>query len=73
MDIIGLLFEFIFLGMGIYIYLFTRGLIEIKDPKKAKKAAEFKKQNGTWMRILSLALIAIMLVNIVIHISQLVN
>jgi hypothetical protein len=66
MDILGLLTEFIFLGIGIYVYLFAIGRINFKSPQ----ALKFRDDNATLLRYLSLALIAIMLVNIIIHFQQ---
>ena len=73
MEYLGLLFEFIFLGFGIFVYLFAKGLFTPKDVLKAKKAAEIRKNNGGWMRIVGLALTAIMIINIVIHLQQLIR
>jgi len=73
MEFLGLFFEIIFLFFGIYIYLFAIGKIRIKDSSKKAKAEVFRKDNATWMRIGSLALIAIMVVNIYLHISQILG
>lgn len=71
MEYLGLLVEFIFLLGGIYLYLFAIGRIQVKDEASRRKAEQFRQQNGTWLRLAALALTAIMLVNFVIHISQL--
>lgn len=73
MEFLGLFFEIVFLVFGIYIYLFSTGKIGVKDPEKKAKAESFRKDNATWMRIASLGLIAIMAVNIYIHISQILG
>jgi len=73
MEFIGLFFEIIFLVFGVYLYLFSIGKIEIKAPDKKAKAETFRKDNATWMRVGSLALIAIMAVNIYLHISQILG
>ena len=73
MEFIGLFFEIIFLVFGIYLYLFAIGKIGIKDSANKAKAEAFRKDNATWMRIGSLALIAIMAVNIYLHISQILG
>ena len=65
MTYLGLLFEFLFLAFGVYLYLFTRGLI------KTKESSSFLKENKTLLRFASLALIAIMLLNISLHIRDL--
>ena len=71
MDILGLIFEFLILGIGIYCYLFVTGRIRFKDPESAKKAEAFRQSNKLWLRLLSLALIAIMSLEIILHIRQL--
>lgn len=73
MEFLGLFFEIVFLFFGIYLYLFAVGKIEVKDSAKKEKAEAFRKDNATWMRIGSLALIAIMAVNIYLHISQILG
>ena len=73
MEFVGLFFEFIFLAFGVYIYLFSTGKMKVKDPEKQAKAEAFRKDNASWMRIASLALIAIMLVNIYFHITQILG
>ena len=70
MDYLGLFFEIIFLVAGIYLYLFSRGMVAPKDPKVRANAEKFRDANAGWMRILSLLLVAIMTVNIVIHVMQ---
>ncbi len=69
MEYIGLLVEIIFLALGIYVYLFSRGLIQFNDP--GDKAKAFMTENRTLLRILSLALIAIMGLNVVLHLISL--
>ena len=73
MEYIGLLLEFIFLAFGVCVYLFAKGWFTPKDVLKAKNANEFRKNNGRWMRIVGLALAAIMTVNIIIHLQQLIR
>ena len=63
---LGLFFEFLFLFAGIYLYLFSRGLI------KTKQGASFLEENKTLIRFGSLALIAIMAINICLHIRDIV-
>lgn len=71
MDFVGLLFEIIFLGVGVYLYLFARGKISFSNPKTRENAARFRKSNASWLRILALALVAIMSLNVAVHLVQL--
>lgn len=68
-EIIGLITELIFLAIGIYGYLFARGVWPKGNPEFEKKAADFRQKNGAWLRLLSLALIAIMAVNLFLRIQ----
>lgn len=73
MEILGLIFEIIFLGFGIYLYLFVRGFIKFKDDANKTKADEFRKSNGWWLRLLAIALMAVMTINIILHIQDLMK
>ncbi|MEY2904662.1 MAG: hypothetical protein RJA52_678 [Bacteroidota bacterium] len=66
MDYLGLFTEFIFLGIGIYVYLFAIGKIKFNSPQ----AIKFRDENATLLRFLALAVIAIMTVNIIFHFKQ---
>lgn len=70
MEYFSLVIELIFLGIGLYVYLFSRGLILPKEEEARQKAEAFRKSNATWMRILSLLLMAMMAFNIYLHIKQ---
>ena len=70
MDFLGLIIEFLLLGMGVYFYLFALGRLRFKDPEGQQRADAFREKNGWWIRLGSLALIAIMVVNIFLHIQQ---
>jgi hypothetical protein len=72
MDIIGLFVELLLFGIGLYLYLFSRGRVKV-DAKYKDRAEAFRKSNQGWMRILSLGLMAIMLVNIILHIMQMIG
>ncbi len=61
---LGLFFEILFLLAGIYLYLFSRGVI------KTNQGDSFLSENKTLIRFGSLALIAIMLINIGLHIRD---
>ncbi len=71
MAYLGLLIELLFLAMGVYIYLFSIGRLRSGDEKARKRAEEFRRRNGGWMRITALLLIALMSVNIYLHLVQL--
>ncbi len=73
MEYLGLVFEIIFLVIGIYLYLFVRGFITQKDSEKQAKMDEFRKENGWWLRLAAIALIAVMTLNIALHIQQLLT
>jgi hypothetical protein len=64
---LGLFFEILFLLAGIYLYLFSRGLI------KTKQGGSFLNENKNLIRYGSLALIAIMLINISLHIRDILG
>jgi len=66
MTFLGLVFEFLFLAAGVYLYLYSRGLIKTKDSKS------FLAENKNLIRYGSLALIAIMLINIALHIRDMI-
>lgn len=71
MEYFGLIVEIVLLGVGIYIYLFAIGKIQIGEEEKNSKAEAFRQENGRLLRLLSLALMAIMIVNLVAHVRQL--
>ncbi|MTB50817.1 hypothetical protein [Lewinella sp. W8] len=71
-SVAGLVIEVIFFAIGLYVYLFARGFISFGKPEVRKRAEEFRKENATWMRLLGLALAAVMLLNIVFHVRELV-
>ena len=64
MSYLGILFEILLFALGVYLYLFARGVIQVKDPERAARAEQFRSENATWMRLLGLALAAIMLLNL---------
>lgn len=73
MEFLGILVELMLFGLGVYLYLFSRGLISRKDPERQAKAEAFREQNAIWMRFLGLALAAIMGLNLVLHIKELLT
>lgn len=70
MEYLGLLFELIFLAMGVYIYLFAIGRVKAKNKEARERAEAFRRKNGWWLRLLSLLLIAITIVNIFLHVQH---
>jgi hypothetical protein len=73
MEYLGLIFEIIFLLIGVYLYAFARGWVRSGNPDLQKKAEAFRAQNGWWLRLLALGLVAIMAVNIVLHLQQIAS
>ncbi len=71
MDYVGLTLELLFFALGVYVYLFSRGVFKAKDPDRQARVEAFRKENAGWMRLLGLALAAIMLVNIIFHVADL--
>ena len=71
MEQLGLIFEILIFALGVYLYLFAKGFIKIKDSESKDKVEEFRLANAGWMRLLGLALAAVMLMNIIVHIQQL--
>ena len=70
-SIIGLLIELLFLALGVYLYLFARGAVRAGSPEQRSRAEAFRLENKGWMRILGLALAAIMLLNVIVHLKEL--
>lgn len=71
MEYVGLFVEILLLIAGIYLYLFAVGRLTFKEGPTRQKAEAFRQNNSTWLRLAALALTAIMVVNIFVHISQL--
>jgi hypothetical protein len=70
MKILALFFEIIILAFGVYIYLFSTGKLKVKDVKINEKAESFRKENSTWMRLLSLLLIALMSIEVFLNVKS---
>lgn len=68
-QLLGLTLELIFLFIGGYLYLFAAGFIKGIPMRNPKEVEKFRDDNGRWLRILSLLLAAIMLVNIFMRIT----
>ncbi len=75
MEYVGLLLELAFLALGVYLYLYSRGMLPGFDTRteKGKRAEAFRIKNAWWLRLAGLALIAISAVNLYLHISQLLG
>lgn len=64
-EIIGLIIWVILLGFAMYMYRYSQGWYISKLPaERQDEAKKWLKKNGTWMRYLSIAMAAIMAVNI---------
>lgn len=73
MEQLGLIFEILLLALGVYLYLFAKGFIKTKDSEHKDKVEDFRLANAGWMRLLGLTLTAVMLMNIIVHIQQLMS
>ncbi|MFT5167791.1 MAG: hypothetical protein ACI8P3_003029 [Saprospiraceae bacterium] len=71
MTYLGLIFEIIILILAVYGYLFARGSFSSPDPEVRKKADAFRQQNGWWIRIGCLLIIALMAIEIFLHFKDL--
>jgi hypothetical protein len=69
MEYIGLLFEILFLLLGIFVYRLSTGKLKVNEAQRPAME-RFIKENGRIMRLLSLALMAIMAVEIALHFFQ---
>ncbi|CAH1000180.1 hypothetical protein LEM8419_01327 [Neolewinella maritima] len=70
-SIVGLVIHLIFLAIGVYLYLFSRGLVQAGTPETRARAESFRQENATWMRYLGLALAAVMLLNLLFDVQAL--
>ena len=71
MKFVALFLEIIILAFGVYVYLFSTGKLKVKDAKLNEKAEEFRTENSSWMKWLSLMLIAVMTFEIILNIKSL--
>jgi hypothetical protein len=69
MEYIGLVFETIFLLLGIWVYRFSTGKIKFHSTQQPL-IERFRLENKGWMRLTSMLLTAIMSVEIVLHLMQ---
>ena len=68
---LDLLFQLLLFALGVYLYLFARGLVRTGSGPTAERAEAFRQDNATWMRLLGLALAAVTAANIVLQVVQL--
>ena len=73
MQVASLVIEILLFGLGLYLYLYALGKVRAKDPAVQKKMDDFRSQNKGWMRYGVLALMAIMLENIVLHVGDMMG
>ncbi|MEM6395119.1 MAG: hypothetical protein AAF741_02140 [Bacteroidota bacterium] len=69
----GFIINLLLFALGVYVYLFSRGIIRFGSQEVRERSEQFRKENATWMRILGLALAAIMLVSLVLDIQALTS
>lgn len=70
---IGLLIHLVFFVIGLYLYLFSRGMVAYGRDEIRERAEIFRTENKVWMRYLGLALAAVMLLNLVYDVRALVQ
>lgn len=70
---LGLIIEIAFLALGLYLYLFARGLVSFGKPEARARAEAFRKDNATWLRLMGLALAAVMALNVFFHVKELMG
>lgn len=68
---VGILVELLLLAVGVYLYLFSIGVAKVGKDDKAAKAEKFRKENSSWLKIMALALMAIMFFNVVLSLGAL--
>ncbi len=73
MEYLGLLVELLFFALGLYLYLLVRGFVRPGNEEQARRLDAFRQKNGWWLRVLSLALMAVMAANIYLHLLALTS
>ncbi|MEO0341268.1 MAG: hypothetical protein AAF242_18915, partial [Bacteroidota bacterium] len=71
MKFTALIVQLILLAIGTYLYLLSIGALKFKNPNQQEKVNQFRKENS-WLRILALALMAIMFFNVVLTVMEMV-
>ncbi len=72
-SILGLVIELLLFACGVYLYLYARGIVRPGSGEARERAEVFRRDNATWMRLLGLALAALMLVNVALHLGDLMG
>lgn len=67
MQWMALLFDVFFFALGVYLYLFSSGIIAAHSPA----AERWRKDNGRWVRYLALAMAAIFGLNLLLSLKML--
>ncbi|MEL6392079.1 MAG: hypothetical protein AAFO91_17815 [Bacteroidota bacterium] len=70
---VGFVINLLLFALGVYVYLFSRGFIRFGSPEVRERSEQFRKENAGWMRILGLALAAIMLVSLVLDVQAMMG
>ncbi len=71
MQYLDLVFNLLFLGLGIYLYLFSIRGLRGGAPEARQRAEQFRRKNARWLRVLSLLLMAIMFFNVILSLRAL--
>jgi hypothetical protein len=69
----GLIVEILLFAIGLYLYLFARGIISFGSDEAKARAEAFRKDNSTWMRLMGLALAAVMAMNVFFHVKEMMG
>jgi hypothetical protein len=69
MELVGFVFEIVLFAFGFFIYRFAIGKIRVHDTQRPV-VERFRLENGGWMRIVGLLLMAMMAFEIGLHIFQ---
>lgn len=69
----GFIINLLLFALGVYVYLFSRGFIRFGSEEVRARSEQFRKENAGWMRILGLALAAIMLVSLVLDVQAMME
>jgi hypothetical protein len=72
MEFIGFLFEFIFLTLGLYVYLLLSERIKLKGSAE-QNLALFKQNTGASLKILALVLAILAGISFILHLIQFIK